>query len=216
MERKRPRKQAPEPLLAEQGPYQPAPERHSRRHTTTPPFYRDYDIDYSPHSSDASEDVSEEEDAYGGGVGDDDLKDKDYRIEDEEEAVAQPRLLQQQHYGQEDDEIDIVSHATAPHPEDDPPSPANIQQKMKRKRKRAVPTPRPEGAPKRPPGSYLLFLSHLKKEFPDMFKGMSAAQVGVVGGERWRAMSEEKKEPWVVLARQASVRRFFCSTFVFV
>ncbi|CAN6246624.1 unnamed protein product, partial [Urochloa humidicola] len=62
------------------------------------------------------------------------------------------------------------------------------------KRKKAAAT----GKPKRPPSAFFVFMSEFRQEYnaqhPD---NKSVAAVSKAAGEKWRAMSEEEKQPYV-------------------
>ncbi|RCV07716.1 hypothetical protein SEVIR_1G272500v4 [Setaria viridis] len=67
------------------------------------------------------------------------------------------------------------------------------------KRKKAAAS----GKPKRPPSAFFVFMSEFRQEYqaqhPD---NKSVAAVSKAAGEKWRAMSEEEKQPYVDQAGQ--------------
>ncbi|KAB8088356.1 hypothetical protein EE612_012926 [Oryza sativa] len=67
------------------------------------------------------------------------------------------------------------------------------------KRKKAAAS----GKPKRPPSAFFVFMSEFRQEYqaahPD---NKSVAAVSKAAGEKWRAMSEQEKAPYVDKAGQ--------------
>ncbi|XP_031105473.1 HMG1/2-like protein isoform X2 [Ipomoea triloba] len=59
------------------------------------------------------------------------------------------------------------------------------------------------GAPKRPLTAFLLFMSDFRKNYKENFPdNRSMAIVGKAGGEKWKAMSDSEKAPYVAKASQ--------------
>lgn len=59
------------------------------------------------------------------------------------------------------------------------------------------------GAPKRPLTAFLLFMSDFRKNYKENFPdNKSMAIVGKAGGEKWKAMSDSDKAPYVAKASQ--------------
>nr|GMD37821.1 high mobility group B protein 3-like [Ipomoea batatas] len=59
------------------------------------------------------------------------------------------------------------------------------------------------GAPKRPLTAFLLFMSDFRKNYKENFPdNKSMAIVGKAGGEKWKAMSDSEKAPYVAKASQ--------------
>ncbi|XP_019239095.1 PREDICTED: HMG1/2-like protein isoform X2 [Nicotiana attenuata] len=54
------------------------------------------------------------------------------------------------------------------------------------------------GAPKRPPTAFFIFMADFRKSYKENFPdNKSVAVVGKAGGEKWKAMSESEKAPYV-------------------
>ncbi|XAR55390.1 hypothetical protein NMG60_11035446 [Bertholletia excelsa] len=67
-------------------------------------------------------------------------------------------------------------------------------------------TKKPFGAPKRPPSAFFVFMEEFRKTFRENFPdNKSVSAVGKAGGERWMAMSESEKAPFVAKAAKKKV-----------
>ncbi|KAH7860309.1 hypothetical protein Vadar_011955 [Vaccinium darrowii] len=57
------------------------------------------------------------------------------------------------------------------------------------------------GAPKRPPSAFFVFMDDFRKSYKENFPdNKSVSVVGKAGGEKWKAMSESEKAPYVAKA----------------
>nr|XP_016435049.1 PREDICTED: HMG1/2-like protein [Nicotiana tabacum] len=64
-----------------------------------------------------------------------------------------------------------------------------------KKKEKAIKT---AGAPKRPPTAFFIFMADFRKSYKENFPdNKSVAVVGKAGGEKWKAMSESEKAPYV-------------------
>ncbi|AQK73434.1 HMG1/2-like protein [Zea mays] len=67
------------------------------------------------------------------------------------------------------------------------------------KRKKAAAS----GKPKRPPSAFFVFMSEFRQEYQALHPGnKSVATVSKAAGEKWRAMSDQEKQPYVDQAGQ--------------